>query len=270
MIFRSTSVTEVIGRVVRNTRLQDSSFIQDMFEWIPEAMGQLQTRMPLTYEYHDIEVHFHKGKMPCGLYYLIAVEYEGRRLPYSSTAKHYRTGHFIQDKFQDTSTLNTFTATVATEENEETGNPMWSTIWSQDNPPPPVENVDQMHTTHWYSTELDWVTTSIRDGILRLHYYAQPLDQEGMPLIPDNENYKEALYWYVRAKMIGAGFQDPVYKDDTELMQRFEVYGRRAINEITYPTPDQKEQQVRTQVRLIPPMNYWENFFRVDTNEPQR
>ena len=146
---------------------------------------------------------------------------------------------------------------------------MWSTIWSQDNLPQPAVDADQQHATEWYSTELDWLTTSIRDGVLRLHYYSMPVDEEGLPLIPDNENYKEALYCYVRAKMIGAGYQDPLYKDDRDLMQRFETYGRRAINEITYPTPDQKEQQVRTQVRLIPPTNYWENFFRVDTNERQ-
>jgi hypothetical protein len=87
-----------------------------------------------------------------------------------------------------------------------------------------------------------------------------------LPLIPDNQNYKEALYLYVRAKMIGSGYQDKVYQEQT-LMQRFETIGRRAINEITYPTPDEKEQQVKTQVRFIPPDNYWENFFRVDSHE---
>lgn len=268
MTFRTCSIDEVVGRVLRNTRVQDSSYIQDMFEWIPEAMGQLRTRMELQAKYADVEINFHKGKMPCGLYYLEAVEYDGKRLPYSSTSKHYQTGHFINDKIQngDISTVNTFTATIQSQPNTVTGNTMWNPVWSQDNAPIPADSHDK-HPTKWYSVEMDWITTSFADGMVRLYYWSVPLDENGLPLIPDNENYKQALYFYVRAMMIGAGYQDPVYRHQ-DLMQMFETYGRRAINEITYPTPDQKEQQLKTQVRFIPPANYYENFYRVDKHEP--
>lgn len=269
MIFRSTSIDEVIARVIRNTRVQDSSYIADMVEWIPEAMGQMITRMPLTYKWSDTEINFHKGKMPCGLIHLAAVEYEGRRLPYSSTAKHYATGHVINDKnTQEASTAQVFTSVIETNPNDtyfDQNNIIWSSTLEPTTNLNVVTSADR-HPSHWYSTELDWITTSIIDGTVRLHYMSQPLDDQGLPLIPDNENYKEALYCYTRAKMIGAGFQDPAYKEG-DLMQRFETYARRAINEITYPTWDQKEQQVKTLARFIPPANYYENFFRVDSHE---
>lgn len=269
MIFRSTSIDEVISRIIRNTRVQDSSYIQDMIEWIPEAMGQMQTRMPLTYKYHDTEINFHKGKMPCGLIYLAAVEYDGVRLPYSSTAKHYATGHKINDKNKsEASTAQVFTSVIKTNPNDtyfDQNNILWSSTLEPTTNLNVIVSADQ-HPSHWYATELDWITTSIIDGTLRLHYLSQPLDENGLPLIPDNENYKEALYMYVRAKMIGAGYDEKVFREQ-DLLQRFEVYARRAINEITYPTWDQKEQQVKTQARFIPPPNYYENFYRVDSHE---
>lgn len=268
MNFRSTSIDEVISRIIRNTRLQDSSFVPDMLEWIPEAMGQLKTRMELSYKYYDCVISFHKGKMPCGLIDLIAVEYNGKRLAYSSTAKHFATGHSINNPTPSLEGTQIFQSVIQTVPNDtyiDQENIMWT---SDISPTTTLEAACKcdVHPSDWYSFEMDWMTTSIADGVLRLHYYSRPLDDSGLPLIPDNENYKEALYCYVRAKMIGAGFKDPVY-NERELIERFEVYGRRAINEITYPTPDQKEQQVKTQVRLIPPDNYWSNFFRVDEHE---
>jgi len=93
MIHRSSSIQEVIGRVIRNTRIQDSSYIIDMQEWIPEAMGYMRTRMEQIELFDDVTIHFHKGKLPCGLIDLAAVEYCGTRLKYSNTVKHYQTGH---------------------------------------------------------------------------------------------------------------------------------------------------------------------------------
>lgn len=241
-----------------------------MNEWIPEAMGMMQTKAPLSYKYADVKIDFHKGKMPCGLYSLVAVEYEGKRLPYSSTVKHYATGHVINDKNaqSDASTATTFTSVIHTNPNDtyfDQNNIMWSSSLEPATNPDTITCADR-HPSHWYNTELDWMTTSIIEGTIRLHYYSLPLDENGVPLIPDNENYKEALYLYVRAKMIGAGYKDEAYKEP-DLMARFETIARRAINEISYPSLDQKEQQVKSQVRLITPANYYNNFFRVDNHE---
>jgi len=269
MIYQAVSIEEVISKVVRDTRVQDSSYISDMIEWIPEAMSLLQTPQPLSRKYKDVDVVFHKGKLPCGLIVLDAVEYKGQRLNLSSTIKNYLTGHRINDKQpDDIVNVNTFSSVIKTVPND-TVFTQEDIMWSSDLVPSTSLEVVapcDVSPTDWYAIELGWLTTSFADGKVRLHYRSQPLDENGLPLIPDNQNYKEALYLYVRAKMIGAGYKDPVYQEHI-LMDRFETIGRRAINEITYPTPDEKEQQVKTQVRFIPPDNYWENFFRVDSHE---
>ena len=71
----STSVKEVIGRIVRNTRLNDSSYLDDMLEWIPEGMDQLETRYQLKSKSETLEVVEHVSKkLPCGLVHIDAVE----------------------------------------------------------------------------------------------------------------------------------------------------------------------------------------------------
>jgi hypothetical protein len=113
---------------------------------------------------------------------------------------------------------------------------------------------------------MDWLNTSIKDGEVRLYYYALPVDFNGLPLIPDNEDYKQALYYYVRAMMLGSGYEDKMFSYE-QLMQHFEIHAARARNQIRYPSTDMKEQQIKTQVRFIPPANYWENFFGVNGAE---
>ena len=274
MIYKSCSIEEVIARIIRNTRIFDPSFIIDMNEWIPEAMGMMKTQYQYSPAFMDISVNFHKGKLPCDLVSLQAVEYGGCRLNYSSTVKHYKTGPAV-GKEQPIVPVFTSEAMAQVSSYVETniieGRPVQT----------PYNNIVWRSTletlaaacslplsSHWYQTEMDWLNTSICDGDVRLHYYAIPVDENGLPLIPDNEDYKQALYYYVRAMMIGAGYDDKIFKYE-QLMQHFETHAARAIGQIRYPSLDMKHQQIKTQVRFIPPENYWENYFSVQSPEQE-
>lgn len=256
MIYTSTSIKEVIGRVIRNTRLQDSTYINDMREWIPEAMEIMKTRTTLSPVWKDVKIEFHKGKMPCGLRVLNAVVYCGCRM------RHYN---------------GTMRATVPPTAREKSGDSVFFT-----DPTVSRETVNgntvlspnilsdtlllPEHESHTYYTELDWINTSFSDGWVRLFYKSIPLDDEGFPLVPDNESYKQAIYWYSRAMMIGAGFQDRVYREDV-CMQRFEIYAERAISQISYPSVDQVETWMTNSTRLIMPDNMFESFFANSARE---
>lgn len=270
MIYKSCSIDQVIARIIRNTRIQDSSYIADFNEWIPEAMGYMQVNRDLSPKFEDVNIVFHKGKLPCDLEYIEAVEYNGIRLGTSNTVKNYATGHDLRS----TSSSNLLDTPLFKSIIEATPNQTYydeNNLMYKSDIQPVTNNLNQQtcnpQPTNYYGVELDYLLTSFSDGKVRLHYMARPSDENGLPLIPDNENYKEAIYNYVRAKMIGTGYKDTVY-NERELMERFEIYARRAINEITYMSPDQVEQQLKTQVRFIPPANYWENFFRTDKAEP--
>lgn len=259
MIYKSCSINEVIARIIRNTRIQDTSYIQDMIEWIPEAMGYMRTKMELKYEYEDVNIEFHKGKLPCGLISIQAVEWNGCRLPTSNTVKHYATGSVPRSN----DSLDLFMSAIHRQDQTDYTGP-GNYIWKSD-----LESIMScdLHSSAYYQVEMDYINTSMCDTRVRIHYLSMPMDSNGLPLIPDNENYKEALYYYVRAKMIGTGYKDIAF-NEIDLMQRFEMYAARAMGQIRYPSTDMMENRITTLTRFIPPAYYWDNFFNTGENEP--
>lgn len=89
------------------------------------------------------------------------------------------------------------------------------------------------------------------------------MDNEGFPLIPDNGHYKEALYWYVRAKMYGAGYDEKQYKLDY-MDQKFQDHAKWARAEIRYPSVDEIASSVGKLSQFNWPVDYFETFDNPD------
>lgn len=244
MVYKSVSIENVIGRVLRNTKLSDMSAMMDMYEWIPEAMELLETQFQLYPEHKDLTVKFHQALLPCGLVILDAVEYKGKRLMFSDQ---------IRQTSKSPISADAFNTVFFKGENPVTGNTFLTSTLEQVRELP-------LDRSNYYYTKLNYICTSMKDAAVRIYYRIPPLDSNGFPLIPDNGNYKEALYWYVRGKLIGSGqLNDPRQTEDSCMLQ-FERYGARAVGEITYPSIDRMERIRANQVQFIIPEHYWSNF----------
>ena len=46
-----------------------------------------------------------------------------------------------------------------------------------------------------------YIKTTLKTGYLMLSYQAVPVDSDGYPMIPDNESFEEAIYWYINMKL---------------------------------------------------------------------
>jgi len=224
-----------------------------MHEWIPEAMGLLRTNVELVPAYKSVKISYHVGELPCGLLDLEAVEYCGFRL-------RYYTGVRAPQK------LPTSETTVS--EN-------WTTeATTTDMPSGPVLDLKVVQAaaldpSNAYRIYLGHIQTTFADGEVTLYYKHYLTDDRGLPLIPDHGDYKEALYWWVRAKMIQSGWDDPVYgHDDRISMERFEKYAARAISDITYPSVDQKGAALVGSLHFVPPVDYYDSFFHTQLPEP--
>jgi hypothetical protein len=216
----------------------------------------MRTKYELKSCYEDVKVVFHKGKLPCDLHHIKAVEYKGRRLPEGNSSKDIRTGHKIASVPEPVVSTMSLIATP-------NGESMWVNKFSTDEV---VACSLDVHPSAYYQIEMSFITTSFADDTIRIHYKAVPCDDNGLPLIPDNEDYKQAIYYYVRSMMIGAGYKDTVYNIPM-LNQLWETHAARAIGQITYPSIDSMESKVNGMVRFIPQANYFDNFFRT-TPEP--
>src|SRR6202012_2201528 len=76
----SSPIQEVIAMILRRTRVQDTSYLINLNEWIPEAMSLLKTKFVMVNKYADVVINFHKGTLPNDIDHIEAVEHNGRRL----------------------------------------------------------------------------------------------------------------------------------------------------------------------------------------------
>lgn len=270
MIYQSTSIQEVMARVVRNTGVLDSRYISSMEEWIPEAMGIMNFKQATTKHWEDVYITFHRGKMPCDLHSIEAIEYDGRNLLTSNSTRMvgapmpaFRNHQAARSSTEFVSVPQTYQVTHT---DGTTGRVFDSTAQPQAFCTQSSANCHRLRPCHgeWYQVEVPgYITTSFKCGWIRVHYKRIPVDEDGLPMIPDNENLKQALYWYTRAMMVGAGWEDPIptYRNPEVLLAKFELAAGRAASEITYPTDAELELAVRNLNKMVKDERYFDRFF---------
>jgi len=141
---------------------------QDTVEWIGEALQQIGAYSQYNAKEVELTVADYKAKLPCDFLHL-------KRMLNMST--------------------NSPTGALDNRNNNLLGN-------SFDNPDQQAERILGNSVTDYdYNIVLDNISTSYKDGTLKIQYLAMPTDEEGFPLIPDNESYKEAFFWYVANRL---------------------------------------------------------------------
>ena len=118
---------------------------------------------------------------------------------------------------------------------------------------------------NYYIIQADSLQTATEEAFVKIHYWARPTDNDGFYLFPDNGNYKSAMYWYVMKMLVGAGYEDKIYRGMQGVnycQQQFEHYAARALGELRMPGVDKLE-RLRTSFsdRMIPPRYAYDDFF---------
>jgi hypothetical protein len=76
-----------------------------------------------------------------------------------------------------------------------------------------------------YRVELNQITTAYRTGKIKILYQAIPVDDCGLPLIPDNVAYREALFWFVAWKL---AFRGEINQNWRECKSEWHSYCKKA------------------------------------------
>jgi len=250
MEYNKTSMKAVIGKVVRDLSLQDATMIPDIMEWMTEAMQDMQTRWTLQQTWYDAEVYFYKVELPCGMAILTAVEFEGRRLQARDVSRH--TG--LIPRVGDLETPGIWVSSV---KKVRTPNGFYS--YEQQTASIP----NAVHEDHWFTEDgPGYIQVSMESGFVRLHMKEVAVDKQGYPLIVDQYDYKEALYWYTRKKMIESGWSDTVLNWD-RCDHNYSVHVDRARAAIKYPSTARMETMM-DHVMLIPPQNFFETYGNIE------
>lgn len=264
---QTVSVKRIMNSILRSVGSGAGQYLSDMPEWIWDGMEQLQTQMTLKQTAKCVDVCFHAASLPCGLAYIDAVVYQGTRLQEKQTAM-VPYGYASMPQGGNIAAFTSLPVLIPVEIGGEIT-------------PDADGNIDHFNWTlpigalpeagdAWYQVEPGVLKTNISDGKIWIVYRTMPVDDEGYPLVPDVGPYKEALIWWVRAKMIGAGYNDPKFSFN-DCMHWFEnVYAPRAIAEITYPSPSRMETIVDSSTRLLPQGDYFQSFYNTNKEGPYR
>jgi hypothetical protein len=117
-----------------------------------------------------------------------------------------------------------------------------------------------------------YIKTNLETGYLMVAYQAIPTDNDGYPMIPDNQSFMEAIYWYITMKLlypqwVGGQVRDAVYAD---AKRSWNFYCKQAYGNSMMPNgADQMEAIKNTWHRLVEEFNEHDSFFSTMGEEQQ-
>ena len=100
----------------------------------------------------------------------------------------------------------------------------------------------------------NYIKTNVETGYIMLAYQAIPTDADGYPLIPDNQSFIEAIYWYINMKLMYPEWKAGTVRDGVyfDARRSWNYYSKQAYGEALMPNKDQMESIKNTWLRLVP------------------
>ena len=250
MNYKFISSKEVIGKVFRDLKPKDSSWTMDAVEWIGEALDFIGYHGAFEKKVDTVTVSSHKAMIPCDLYTLIQVEYNGQALVFGTDTAGYDTDRTTAAVPATQGTVHT-SAVFQTNPTDDSSSPAFTLQTTS------ASN----YGTDYYLLNAGYIVTSFEEGTLKLHYTAYPTDGDGFPMVPDNIYVKQALEWYIIRQMMMGGYIHPVFNWQVA-DQKWGHYCVAAGNDLAFPSIDKMETMKNMFVRMAPNMNAHADFFQ--------
>lgn len=253
MILSWTTSKTVVSRIMRNIKGVEAEYMDDIPEWIAEGIRKMKTKYSLEVAYKDVQLQFHIAKLHCPGEAIITVDYCGHELDYKPMEGHahrhdWWEDTFIKDMFRSGVPLTDTAGNIISDlDSYEGKNPFPRDI---------IQKEQRPNHNAWYTINYNKIQSSLCDEIVRVWYMRLPVDEDNFPMIPDVEEYEEALYRYCRMMLIEAGFEDKVFNHGMA-QGEWEKASNRAIGAITYPTERQVHDTVMRHLNIFPHDYNW-------------
>lgn len=127
-----------------------------------------------------------------------------------------------------------------------------------------------MRSDMTYTINNDIIYPEFKEGLLELTYRAFPIDKDGLPLIPDNVSYIEAIKAFIVYKIaykefISGRMAQNIYN---VISQDWEFYSISSKNRMMIPSMDKAESMLNRATRFIKKQNYHNYGFKY-MDDPQ-
>lgn len=218
MIYRYVSAKEVLAKVARDLKPQNTDWEQDVLEWIGEALEYIGSGAAYELKRRSLSIFNYRALLPLDLRELKGV--------FTPEDQNYSYGDhdYIAESVQ---------------------------ISGKDG----LQVVQS--PTDGYFINGGYLIMPFAEGEVVLEYEGLKLDDEGFPLIPDAIQYRNAIFFYILRQMIMGGFQHPdrqmTYLNVDQLWKQ---YCGQAQNKGGFPSVDKAMNFGRTFVSLLPTIRY--------------
>lgn len=296
---RMISSNSIISKVIADLDLKESDIrITDMKEYIMEGILKIGAIQQYEHKVAILPIECHQVALPCDLYKLGQVAFSfcngGGWLPMRKATSSFGVFHdrecsnepcmLIPDTAMFPLVKNMFNLNTDREAldklNEDTNLRQTLSIllnqWTVGTVngkfvPGVVDHRDSTMFSNelQYTTKPGYINTCMPRGFVKISYYAIYTDEDSMPMIPDLESYKEAIYWYVTMKLMypkklkGQISQGDYY----DIRNSYNFYRKQAYAEAMMPTVDDLTTISNIYNKLYPEINDQDTFFSTSGDE---
>lgn len=296
---RMISSASVVAKVIADLDLKEDQIrITDIREWIMEGILKIGAVQQYEHKVAILPIECHQVALPCDLYKLGQVAFSfcngGGWLPMRKATSSFGVFHdrecsnepcmLIPDTAMFPLVKNMFNLNTDREAleklNEDTNLRQTLSIllnqWTVGTVngkfvPGVVDHRDGTMSSNelQYTTKPGYINTCMPRGFVKISYYAIYTDEDSMPMIPDLESYKEAIYWYVTMKLMypkklkGQISQGDYY----DIRNSYNFYRKQAYAEAMMPTVDDLETISNIYTKLYPEINDHNIFFSTSGDE---
>lgn len=275
---KTIGIKRIIESVIRDNGYTDYEINwNDVIEWAGDAIDLIG--VPASYTEKTscpINIVNYRGFLPCDLHKIIQTREYDKKIPMRYATNTFHTGLHCQGSpdisdscNSDCSPVHPADSTISTSDDDNTNcnpffnfnpNPTSGTAFDANSATGITSTSDYAYT---YIIQNDCIFTSFKEGKVEMVYLAFPTDEDGFPLIPDNQKYIEAVKSFIRMKIDYKLWRTnkiakDIYEDSA---QEWYWYVGAARNAANIPSIDKMESIKNSWLRSIPKINQHDDSF---------
>lgn len=290
MVYKTIGSKSIIAKVISDLNITDDQIrITDIREWIGEAIEKIGAYSQYDNKVEVLPVIDYAVKLPCDLYQLdqVAFSFNGRNWLPTRVSSHsfgvpnkrgsigdmFIKNEQLVDLVKDMFSLDTAKEALdMVNDNKALADIIKTAINASTYGGQTMRRYlhDYQHGIQ-YIVKQSCLNLNVRNGYVKLAYKAIPTDDEGMPMIPDLESYKEAIYWYIVQKLTFPDFLEGRIPSDRffYIKQSWNFHRLQAYNEAMMPNLDGMETIKNNWLKLYPEIDEHNTFYS-HTGDEQR
>ena len=257
MVYKMISSKSVIAKIIADLGLEEDRIkISDIREWIGESMQKIGAISQKNHKVVVLELKDYQAKLPCDLQSIDMIAYSTNKTNWSLMKK--TTGGFsVYDCNKATPGVPLYSQSEVTVEACKCCEPLTQKF-------PNVVTSQKTTNIVEYDIKPGYLISNVREGFVKISYYAEFTDEDSMPMIPDIPSYSEAIYWYVAMKLLYIEYftgrkPQHLYHD---AKRSWNFYRQQAYAESLMPdTANEVENIKNTWHTLVPEVNEIDTFF---------